>query len=124
MSKIMIIDDDKDLLEAVSKKLTAVGHEVIVLDTPLGSSQIIKNHAPDLVLVDQKMPILSGGSLIRTVRWLKLDTVVVLFSNLDKDSLQEIARECGADGYICKVDGIENMLGEVEKFLNEDKGEA
>jgi len=55
MAKIVIIDDDPDILDASSLVLNSKGHEVITAANPEDGYQIVKNNLPDLIILDVMM---------------------------------------------------------------------
>ncbi len=117
MAKILVIDDDRQMLKLVEKHLELAGHSVITSVEPLKASLFIRQQKPDLVLVDQDMPALTGDSFIKVMKNLKMNNPVVLFSNLDETEIAGLAMECGADDYIIKSHGMSNLLKKVEGIL-------
>ncbi len=117
MAKILVVDDEKLVLETVKRSFEREGHCVLTSIKALGISKIIGEFEPDLVLMDQKMPGLSGSNMVKVLKELKPETAIFLFSNLDKDQLARLAEECGADGYVKKVEGMRYLLAEVKRFL-------
>ncbi len=120
MAKIMIIDDDELTVKVIEKCLTGKGHKVFTIINSLGSCGMIERLAPDLVLVDQNMPALSGDRVVKAAKSLHLDTKIVFFSNLDEDRLVGLVEESGADGYIPKIRGLEWMIKEINRILPDE----
>jgi CheY-like chemotaxis protein len=58
--KIMIVDDDKDFLEEISELLQYAGYEVIIVNDSLSAMGIARSTKPDLILLDLRMPSMSG----------------------------------------------------------------
>ena len=116
-NKILLIDDSQTILNDISRKLTDAGYEVIVQNKALGSSQIIINQKPDLVILDVNMPTFSGPDLLQTLReGLPKLPPILLFSEIDPKELQKIASEKKADDYLCKAEQSQ-LISRIEKLL-------
>jgi DNA-binding response OmpR family regulator len=102
--RILIVDDDAAHLQSTKGILEAEGYEVLTHDQPFGSTNVIVQYQPDLVLLDVNMPGLSGEKLADVYRAnAKTRTArVMLYSSNDEDSLRAAARRLQLDGYICK----------------------
>ena len=61
MKKILIVDDEVDVLMVLEKRLTAVGFEVIKSSDGNTAVQMAQQHHPDLIIMDVNMPIMDGG---------------------------------------------------------------
>lgn len=103
-AKVLIVDDDATSLAALSAVLTPWGLDVITLTEPQRFWQVLVTSAPDLVVLDLEMPLVSGLELCQVVRqdaqWGDLPILVVT-AHTDADSLQQ-AFAAGADDFITK----------------------
>jgi DNA-binding response OmpR family regulator len=100
-TKVLVVDDDEQILLLTAKILTAAGFEVVTRSSPVGTSAVVVAERPDVVLIDLNMPLLSGERLTAHVRRaLTASPIIVLYSGLAESVLQERAANCGADGYI------------------------
>ena len=68
MSKIMIVDDDPRILGLYEKMLEKEGHAVIVAESGKKCLEILKNEKPDLILMDVRMPKMSGVEATRRIK--------------------------------------------------------
>ncbi|MFA5039224.1 MAG: response regulator [Candidatus Omnitrophota bacterium] len=66
--KILVIDDDKELTQEVKEFLQYAGYAVHTINDPLKVEAMVKKNAYDIVLLDLKMPHLSGTSLVKTIK--------------------------------------------------------
>lgn len=117
MAKILLLDDEKLAQVAIQDILQAAGHEVIVRGTAWGTSKLIYDERPDLVLLDLVLPTISGEDfldLIRNSPELK-GTKVVLYSG--RADIEEVAEQHGADGFIRKG-RLDQLLAQVTSFLS------
>ena len=105
-NKILFIDDDERHLVAAKELLEAEGYEVVTHLGWFGSTNMVKDIQPDLVLLDVNMPGLSGdrlSSLLLSNYYTK-NVPIVFYSSNDEDSLRKTVAEHGVKGYICKGD--------------------
>lgn len=125
-SKILIIDDDKFLLDMYSTKFSNEGFEV---STFLGGRDALimiqeGSVVPDIVLVDLVMPSVDGFDLIENIRAKDTyaNTLIVVLSNLGESEDIERAKKLGADNYIIKANVTPSEVVEkVRSILDEKK---
>src|SRR5262252_38176 len=116
--KVLVVDDDKLTLEIVKDMLEEAGYAVATLSAPRLIANVLLRERPDLVLVDVRMPELSGDLLVEFMSRFKLLTVpMVLFSAEEEDTLRELTERTGARGYIKKTEDRELFLRQVASFL-------
>ncbi len=100
MARILIIDDDKNIRFLVHEELTLAGHSVEgAADGPSGLAAAQEN-PPDLVILDVKMPGMSGLDALPQLKKCSPQTPVYLFTAYG--DFREDAQRLGADGYIVK----------------------
>ena len=121
--KIMLIDDDKFLLDMYSLKFKNKGLDIVTAD---GSAQALDRirggERPDVVLLDIIMPNMDGLELLKILRDEKLiqDVVVIMLTNQSDET--EKAKELGADGYIVKATTIPSeVVDQVLEIYNKKK---
>lgn len=104
--KIVVIDDDINHLITTKSILEDEGYEVIIHQSPFGSTNVIREVKPDLILLDINMPGLSGDKLIQLLKEnTSIRNIPVFFySSNDEDSLRKAVKEYNANDYICKGD--------------------
>lgn len=103
-AKILIVDDDPQVLLSLKLTLQSRGFQVTTLDDPQQFWQVLKSVSPDLLVLDIEMPEISGIELCQVLRsdrsWQQLP---VLFLTVRQDpQTQRQAFAVGADDYICK----------------------
>ena len=109
-AKIMIVDDDPQVLKTLEIALQPWGFQVTTLDEPKKCWDLLETTNPDLLILDLEMPEVNGIELCQVLRsdrkWQKLP-VLFLSAHQDQQS-QTQAFSIGADDYICKpVKGAE-----------------
>lgn len=120
--RIMVIDDDAHLLVSVKRLLERQGYEVAVHDGGAGCFNEVTRFGPALVLIDVKMPFLSGDAFASLFAQCPTmaDASIVLYSAMDDAALQRKAKECNANGYISKTESTLEFARKVASFLRKD----
>jgi DNA-binding NarL/FixJ family response regulator len=115
--KIAIVDDSVFARKCVRVALGAT-YEYIELDSALIVPAALDREAPDLVLMDVNMPGLNGNRLVEVIRRsVHHRCPIVLLSDTPEPKLAELARACGAAGYIQKSSDFSRMKREVERHM-------
>lgn len=103
--KIAVIEDDLPICNMYRMKLETTGHEVKTAHNGEDGYELIQEFEPDLVLLDIKMPIMSGDVMLEKVRsteWGSKPRVVIL-TNISKDEAPHGLRFLNVDRYIVKA---------------------
>lgn len=104
MSKILVVDDEADLREALAAALTVAGHSVLAAkDGVEGLAAALSEH-PDLILLDIKMPEMNGLKMLQELRkdaWGKT-VKVLLLTNMDDPTNITFGIELGSNDYVIK----------------------
>jgi DNA-binding response OmpR family regulator len=118
--RILVVDDDKTLLGAVRRLLTAAGFDVITSDSALRLPQLVQRESPDLVLLDVEMPALSGEHVLEMTKLFEFlqKTRIVLHSSRSEEDLQAMVAKSNAIGYIKKTGNPMSLVAQVQKFLS------
>lgn len=116
--KVLIIDDDPDVLDLVSERLKEHSFECYTAELPGEGLEKAMEFKPDLVLLDLMLPKMSGFGFIREFK-LRSDLshipVVVLTALADEDIAQE-AMNLGAAGYLTKACSAKELLSVVQEY--------
>jgi CheY-like chemotaxis protein len=127
MAKIMVVDDEVDIVYLVSKMLKKDGHEVIEAYNGEEGLERLKASKPDLILLDVMMPGLNGWE---TAKKIKSDPdyrsipIAMLTVKSSEDDMEKSFKYSGADAHIAKPIVREKMLNTVKWLLeNLSKGE-
>lgn len=117
MKKILVIDDDTDILEAIQMVLASGGYESEVTTKEEKTYQLIKDYKPDLIILDI---LLSGNDGRHICKSLKSDVLskqipIILISA--HPTAGGSIKECGANGFIAKPFSVNDLLREVEKYI-------
>jgi CheY-like chemotaxis protein len=117
--RVLIVDDSEIVARLLKEELEAKGFEIqYAPDAEKATSIILKRQTrPDLILLDINMPKVDGGQFCRFVKKNEMfRSIKVLFcSGEEKEKVQKLVAECGADGFISK----DELLG---KWIVENAG--
>ena len=124
--KILVVDDDKFLLNMYSIKFQKEKFEVTTASD--GADAVAKLQAgltPDAIVLDIVMPVMDGLEVLEKMRQddLAKNATVLILSNQGQSSDIEKAKRLGIDGYIVKATTIPSeVVAEVLRMLNERQG--
>ena len=115
--KILVIDDEKHIAEAIKLNLKMLGHEVVVGINGLEGLNWWKQFIPDLVIVDLMMPEIDGVGVITEIR--KIDQKIPILVISAKDQVKEKIRclSLGVDDYLSKPFDLDEFLLRVDRLL-------
>ncbi len=120
---VVLIDDDKFLLNMYSLKFSKEGMQVTVISSPEEALEKFREgFNPDIVMLDMVMPGMDGIELLTKIREEKLikDAVVIFLSNQGQSSDIEKAQALGINGYIVKATTIPSeVLKEMIRIAKE-----
>lgn len=105
LHKIAIIEDEPSIDEMYRMKLGLEGFEVITAFNGEEGLALVKKHKPDLILLDIKMPVMSGDEMLeklRSTEWGAKMRVVIL-TNISRDEAPHNLRLLHVDRYIVKA---------------------
>lgn len=113
---ILVVEDDEDTSEVVCTLLQDAGFETIAVDRGETALDEIAAIAPDLVLLDLRLPDMNGLEILRTVRSHSFLPMIVLSGyGTDRDRVH--ALEAGADDYMAKPFSPEELIARVRALL-------
>ncbi len=103
-ARVMVVDDDPQMLESLSALLQPWGLDVTTLEDPQRFWEVLTTTAPDLLILNASMPTFSGIDLCQVVRqdthWGDLP-IVILISDTNADTIRQVFA-AGADDYVGK----------------------
>ena len=118
--KILVIDDSEVALHFVSRVLGRAGFDVRATADVSDLQSVLGGWRPDVILTDVDMPGVTGPELCRMLKatYETAHVPVVLFSAVPTQQLEDLARECEADGFLSKANGLEQLPQELELLIN------
>jgi len=114
--RILIIDDEPQITRVLRAALAAQGYDVRTANDPEEGLRVFKEWQPDLVVTDLMMPGISGVEVCRAIRERGATPVLVL-SVREHERAKVEALDAGADDYVTKPFGIQELLARVRAHL-------
>lgn len=114
--RILVVDDDAEILDVLSRGLKFEGYEVDTAENGEKALERFRESAPDLVLLDVMMPGVDGLEVAREVRKMR-DTPILMLTAKDAVSDKVAGLDAGADDYVVKPFEFEELLARVRAHL-------
>ncbi|MFD2763582.1 response regulator [Micromonospora eburnea] len=112
MTRILVVDDEPQILRALRINLRARGYDVLVAETGGAALRAAAGHPPDLVVLDLGLPDLDGVDVIRGLRgWTSVPIIVLSGRAGSEDKVS--ALDAGADDYVTKPFGVDELLARI-----------
>lgn len=120
--KILIVDDERDVLSVLESGLAAEGYSVITADNGNDAIVLAKSQRPDLIILDLVMPSVDGAEIAAT---LKEDTdtkdipfifLTCLFTKTEEE--EDDGRVIGGHVFLAKPYNMEGLLTQIERLTN------
>lgn len=121
MVRVLIVDDDKDILRSLKDIMSSKGYQVDVAETAESALEKTRNQYFNLALLDIRLPDMEGTELLAKIhkeRPMMMKIMITGYPSLDNAVR---ALNLGADAYIMKPVNPENLLKVVEEKLKEQK---
>lgn len=115
---VLILDDSEIVLETTAMALKDAGFEVVTAKSLVEFDRLLTKGRPDIILTDIKMPEISGDGVCGVLKQEHdtKDIPIILFSTMEEDELSQLAEKSGADGYVCKGEGMEEIVKHVREL--------
>ncbi len=122
MTKILIVDDEQDIVESLSFMLQAKGYETICAYDGEEGLKLAKEAAPDLIMLDVMMPKINGYKICRLLKYdAKYKNIpIIMLTARSQESDKTIGEETGADEYITKPFEFNDVLEVMQKYIGQN----
>ncbi len=122
MAKILIVDDEHDVVLMIRLLLKEHGYEVCDAPNGLAALRLFQAHFFDLIITDLRMPCMDGMSFLHEVKKLDPAIPVVILTAYDSPATAVEAMKGGASVYLAKPFEIDQLLNVVSRMLANSKG--
>jgi two-component system, OmpR family, KDP operon response regulator KdpE len=113
---ILVVDDEPQITRVLRTSLSAQGYDIRVANSGEMALEIMKDWSPNMIITDLSMPAMDGVELCRKVRAVSQVPILVL-SVRDKERQKVEALDAGADDYVTKPFGMNELLARVRANL-------
>ncbi|MEA2857978.1 MAG: two-component system, OmpR family, operon response regulator KdpE, partial [Methylobacteriaceae bacterium] len=114
--KVLVIDDEPPIRKLLRMGLTSQGYDIIEAGNGKAALELMRE-APDLVILDLGLPDIQGHELLRTIRSRNESVPVVVLSSRGDEAGKVQALDLGADDYVTKPFGIDELLARMRAAL-------
>lgn len=121
LKKILVVDDEAELLKAISILLKTSGYEVITAQDGQEGLEKAKSLSPDLIVLDILMPKMDGYEACRLLKFdekYKSIPIIMLTAKV-QDIDKAMGKKVGADDYITKPFETQDLVDKIKKHLGE-----
>ncbi len=116
--KILVIDDEPDILKLAIIRLEASGYEVLMAEDSEEALEKLKTTVPDLILLDLLLPKMQGDVLCKKIKSdPELKHIPIIIFTASAIRVPAKVGEMGADDYIVKPFEPDNLLFKIKKFI-------
>ncbi len=122
--RILAVDDDPEILTILGQTLSRAGYDVAAAEDGQTALSKVYSEAPDLLILDIKMPGMSGYEVIRRIRGTRrLANLPILVLTASETEERDKALALGATEYLTKPFSVEVLLGEITRLIKSVDGQ-
>lgn len=121
LKKILVVDDEKRIVEIVKAYLERDGYKVIIAYDGKSALELARKEHPDLVVLDLMLPEVSGWDVCRTLRK-ESDVPIIMLTARDDTTDKIVGLELGADDYVTKPFDPKELVSRVGAVLRRYEG--
>jgi len=111
---VLVVDDDTSILDTVSAILSGEGYDVVSAASGQEALEAVARKRPVVILLDMRMPVMDGWAVARALRRQGISVPIVVMTAAE--SAKRWADEVGAEGYLAKPFGLDELLTTVQRF--------
>ena len=115
-ASILVVDDEREIVRALQRALRAHGYNVLTASSGEDAVETVAKQRPDLLLLDLLLPGMSGLEVCRQVR-AKSNVPIIVLSVKEAERDKVEALDLGADDYVAKPFGVDEVLARVRVAL-------
>ena len=119
MAKILVIDDELGILDLLDDALYRKGHDVVLATNGQLGLQLFKQQRPDVTILDFKMPDIGGLSVLREIRTLDPNALVIMLTGFGTEEREWQARALGAAEFLDKSLVLDTLGATLDRVLTQ-----
>jgi len=119
MTKILLVEDNEENRDMLSRRLTRRGYEVVIATDGGQGVAMAQSEIPDLILMDMDLPVLNGWEAAQQLKAVPATRAIPIIALTAHAMVgdREKALEAGCDDYDTKPIEFQRLLGKIEAFL-------
>jgi DNA-binding response OmpR family regulator len=117
MTRILVIEDNRNLATGLRNNLEIEGYDVDVAADGQSGLSLARSSRPDLIVLDLMLPGMDGYRVLKTLREEGIDTPVLILSARGEETDKVLGFHLGADDYVAKPFGLLELLARVDALL-------
>jgi serine phosphatase RsbU (regulator of sigma subunit) len=121
MSRILIVEDDPAILCGLKDNLEFESHQVLTAVDGEAGYRAVREHTPDLVILDLMLPKLSGYDLCKRVRGEGFHAPILMLSARSQEGDRVVGLDLGANDYVSKPFSLRELLARVRALLRHER---
>jgi sigma-B regulation protein RsbU (phosphoserine phosphatase) len=121
VSRVLIVEDDPAILVGLKDNLEFESHQVLTAADGEAGYRMLREHSPDLVILDLMLPKLSGYDLCRMVRGEGFHAPILMLSARSQESDRVLGLDLGANEYVSKPFSLRELLARVRALLRHER---
>ena len=117
MEKILLVDDQQELLHGLAVNFRREGYDVLTATSGEAALALVPRERPDLIVLDVMMPGMSGFDVCRELRRRGVETAIIMLTARGEEIDKVVGLEVGADDYLTKPFGLRELMARVRARL-------
>jgi two-component system KDP operon response regulator KdpE len=113
LPRILVVDDEPAMRRFLRLGLSPDGYVVSEADRGMGALEAVRRREADLIVLDLGLPDFDGLEVIKRIRYAQSDVPIIVLSNRGDEAAKVAALDLGADDYVTKPFGIEELLARI-----------
>ncbi|MCP4213643.1 MAG: response regulator transcription factor [bacterium] len=121
MQKILIVEDDKTIIEGIEDTLLFHDFQVFTAGTGREGVQLFRERDPDLVILDVMLPGVDGFEVCKKIKQLEPDVPVIMLTARSREVDKLLGFELGVDDYVTKPFSLKELVARIKAVLNRSR---
>jgi two-component system alkaline phosphatase synthesis response regulator PhoP len=124
MSRILVVEDNANLAYGLATSLELEGHQVVLAEEGVAGLRALREHRPELVILDLMLPGMDGYRVLKTLREQGETVPVLILTARGEEADKVLGFRLGADDYVTKPFGLLELLARVGALLRRAGAQA
>lgn len=117
MAKVLIIEDEPNMVIGLRDTCEYEGYEVSVARNGKEGLEKASTEKPDIILLDVMLPVMSGLDVCRTLRRIGIETPIIMLTARSQETDKVVGLEVGADDYVTKPFSVKELVARIRAHL-------